>query len=103
MNTELKQIVNACIALDEAGKKPSVGMLRANLLSPLPIPIIIKGLSYWKDNKATVKIQQIAQPTPPPARSGNDLLIRVTQLENEVITLRNELITLQQRFEESGS
>ncbi|MFT6088252.1 MAG: hypothetical protein ACJA11_003527, partial [Glaciecola sp.] len=38
MNTELKQVVNACIALDEAGKKPSVGMLRANLLSPLPIP-----------------------------------------------------------------
>jgi hypothetical protein len=103
MNTELKQVVNACIALDEAGKKPSVGMLRANLLSPLPIPTIIRGLSYWKDNKATVKIQHIAQPTQPPARSGNDLAMRVTQLENEVITLRNELKTLQQRFEESGS
>jgi hypothetical protein len=103
MNTELKQVVNACIALDEAGKKPSVGMLRTNLLSPLPIPIIIKGLSYWKDNKATVKIQQIAQPPPQTPRSGNDLAMRVTQLENEVITLRNELKTLQQRFEESGS
>jgi hypothetical protein len=29
--------------------------------------------------------------------------MRVTQLENEVTTLRNELKTLQQRFEESGS
>jgi hypothetical protein len=103
MNTELKQVVNACIALDEAGKKPSVGMLRANLLSPLPIPTIIKGLSYWKENKSTVKTQQIVEPTPPPRRSDNDLAIRVTQLENEVITLKNELKTLQQRFEGGGS
>jgi hypothetical protein len=103
MNTELKQVVNACIALDEAGKKPGVGMLRANLLSPLPIPTIIKGLSYWKENKATVKTQQIVEPTPPPRRSDNDLAIRVTQLENEVITLKNELKTLQQRFEGGGS
>jgi hypothetical protein len=103
MNTELQQVVNACIALNDAGKRPSVGMLRAKLLSPLPIPTIIKGLSYWKDNKATVKIQQITEPTQPPKRSGNDLAIRVTQLENEVVALRNELKTLQQRFEESGS
>jgi len=103
MNTELQQVVNACIALNDAGKKPSVGMLRAKLLAPLPIPTIIKGLSYWKENKATVKIQQIAQPPPQTARSGNDLAMRVTQLENEVTTLRNELKTLQQHFEESGS
>jgi hypothetical protein len=103
MNTELQQVVNVCIALNEAGKKPSVGMLRAKLLSPLPIPTIIKGLSYWKDNKATVKIQQIAQPSPPPKRSGNDLAIRVTQLEDEVTKLHNQLKTLQQRFEGEGS
>ncbi|MFQ3208464.1 MAG: hypothetical protein ACI9IT_002630 [Glaciecola sp.] len=103
MNNELQQVVNVCIALNEAGKKPSVGMLRAKLLSPLPIPTIIKGLSYWKENKATVKTQQIAEPTPPPARSGNDLAIRVAQLENVVVTLKNELKTLQQRFEDEGS
>nr|WP_297347936.1 hypothetical protein [uncultured Glaciecola sp.] len=103
MNTELQQVVNVCIALDEAGKKPSVGMLRAKLLSPLPIPTIIKGLSYWKENKATVKTQQIAKPTPPPASLGNDLAIRVTQLENDVVTLKNELKTLQQRFVGEGS
>jgi len=104
MNTELQQVVNACIALSEAGqRKPSVGMLRAKLLSPLPIPAIIKGFSYWKENKATLKIQKIAEPTAPSLYSGNDLAARVTQLENEVVALHCELKKLQQRFEGEGS
>lgn len=103
MNSELQQVVNTCIALREAGKKPSVGMIKAKLLAPLPIPIIIKGLSYWKDNKATVKIDNVAVPAPPSAKSNNDLAARVTELEHQVVALRNELKTLQQRFEGEGA
>lgn len=103
MNDELQQVVNTCIALSEAGKKPSVGMLRAKLLSPLPIPAIIKGLSYWKENKATLKIQPVAEPTIPPNNVSDTLVARVTQLEDEVVALRTALKTLQQRFEGEGS
>jgi hypothetical protein len=105
MNNELQQVVNTCIALSEAGKKPSVGMLRAKLLSPLPIPIpaIIKGLSYWKENKATLKIQTVAEPAIPPNNVSDPLVARVTQLGNEVVALRTQLKTLQQRFEGEGS
>jgi hypothetical protein len=103
MNNELQQVVNTCIALSEAGKKPSVGMLRAKLLSPLPIPAIIKGLSYWKENKATLKIQTVAEPTIPLNNVSDSLVVRVTQLENEVVALRTALKTLQQRFEGEGS
>ena len=98
MNSELQQVVNTCIALREAGKKPSVGMIKAKLLAPLPIPIIIKGLSYWKENKATVKIEKVAKPTSASAKSNHDLAARVTELEHQVLALRNELKTLQQRF-----
>jgi len=103
MNAELQQVVNTCIALREAGKKPSVGMIKAKLLTPLPIPIIIKGLSYWKDNKATVKIENVAAPAPPSTKSNNDLAARVTELEHQVVALRNALKTLQQRCEGEGA
>jgi hypothetical protein len=103
MNNELQQVVNTCIALSESGKKPSVGMLRAKLLSPLPIPAIIKGLSYWKENKATLKIQTVAEPKIPPNNVSNSIVARVTQLENEIVALRAALKTLQQRFEGEGS
>ena len=103
MNTEIQQVVNTCIALSDAGKKPSVGMLRSKLLSPLPIPAIIKGLSYWKENKATLKVQKVAVPVISPNNVSNNLAARVTQLENEVVALRTELKTLQQRFEGEAS
>jgi hypothetical protein len=103
MNSELQQVVNTCIALREAGKKPSVGMIKAKLLAPLPIPIIIKGLSYWKENKATVKTEKVAEPAPTAAKSEQKLAARVTELEHQVLALRTELKTLQQRFEGEGS
>lgn len=103
MNSELQQVVNTCIALCEAGKKPSVGMVKAKLLAPLPIPIIIKGLSYWKENKATLKIETVAEPARASAKSNHALSARVTELENQVLALRAELKTLQQRFEGEGS
>ena len=103
MNSELQQVVNTCIALRDAGKKPSVGMIKAKLLAPLPIPIIIKGLSYWKENKATVKIESVAEAAPASAKSNVELTARVTELEQQVLALRTELKTLQQRFEGEGS
>jgi len=103
MNAELQQVVNTCIALREAGKKPSVGMIKAKLLSPLPIPIIIKGLSYWKENKATAKIEKVAESAPAVAKSDHALAARVTELERQMLALSAELKTLQQRFEAEGS
>lgn len=91
MNSDLQQVVNTCISLHEAGKKPSVGMVKAKLLSPLPIPTIIKGLSYWKDNKNTVTKQNVTQTNTAPKPSTKDLVARVSVLENEVASLRDEL------------
>ncbi len=103
MNSDLQQVVNTCIALREAGKKPSVGMIKAKLLSPLPIPTIIKGLSYWKENKATAKIENVVESAPAANNSDQSLAKRVTELEQQVLALRTELKTLQQRFEAAGS
>ena len=91
MNSDLQQVVNTCIALNEAGKKPSVGMIKAKLLSPLPIPTIIKGLSYWKENKSTVTKQEIVQTNTTQETSKTDLVQRVSLLESEVASLRDEL------------
>jgi hypothetical protein len=103
MNSELQQVVNTCIALRDAGKKPSVGMIKAKLLSPLPIPTIIKGLSYWKENKATAKVENAVESTPAASNSDQSLAKRVTELEQQVLALHTELKTLQQRFEAEGS
>ena len=94
MLPEIQHVVNACIMLDEAGKKPSVGMIKGKLASPLPIPAIIKGLSYWKDNKASLTIQEISPAKAAPKNSNQDLLARVAQLETEVATMRQELKAL---------
>lgn len=94
---DLQQVVNTCIELQNSGKTPSVGMIKAKLLTPLSIPVIIKGLSYWKENKATVRTT--ALPTQEITEGSNtlDLHSRVSQLENEVAAVRAALKALQQR------
>ncbi|WP_412971533.1 hypothetical protein [Glaciecola sp. MF2-115] len=103
MNSDLQQVVNTCISLDEVGKKPSVGMIKAKLLSPLPIPTIIKGLSYWKDNKNTVTKQDVTQTNTAPKASTKDLATRVSVLESEVASLRAELKRLRLSLAGEGS
>jgi hypothetical protein len=98
MNSEIQEVINTCISLDEAGKKPSLGMLKARLLTPLPIPIIIKGLSYWKENKASLQIEALPEPKAASKNTNDDLLIRVSDLEKEVRALRTELKMLKRHF-----
>lgn len=102
MNSELQQVVNACIKLKEAGKKPSVGMIKSKLLSPQPIPIIIKGLSYWKDNQDTLRFEDIIDTPPSEKTTDSALAKRVSLLESEVLALRSELKKLTQGFEAQG-
>jgi hypothetical protein len=98
MNSDIQQVVNTCILLKEAGKKPSVGMIKARLMSPQPIPIIIKGLSYWKENQASLSIQEPNEKKVLKEEPEVSLLERVTLLENELSALKNELKTLKQHF-----
>ncbi|MFT5276752.1 MAG: hypothetical protein ACI97K_001687 [Glaciecola sp.] len=102
MKPEYQQVVNTCIELQNLGKKPSVGMIKAKLLSPLPIPIIIKGLSYWKEYKHTLKIDALPQLAVPIVSTHDVLGERVTQLESDLVLLRSELKALQRRLEDEG-
>ena len=99
MNQDLQQVVNTCIMLHQAGKKPSVGMIKAKLAVPLPIPVIIRGLSYWKENKDSATITNIAQSKIIKPVDESDLVQRVSLLEREIQTLRNEVRMLKQGLE----
>jgi hypothetical protein len=103
MKTELQQIINTCIELQSLGKKPSVGMLKAKLLTPLPIPTIIKGLRYWKDNKQSLKAEAIPDVTLPVVVTEHALGERVAQLESDIVLLKSEIKGLKQRFEDAAS
>jgi uncharacterized protein HemX len=81
MNSDIQMVVNICIELSEKGKHPSVGMIKAKSSTPLPIPLIIKGLSYWKENKESLKKVMITNETKGGQSSNEDTSERVKALE----------------------
>ena len=111
MNSDIQMVVNICIELSEKGKQPSVGMIKAKSPTPLPIPLIIKGLSYWKENKDSLKKVMITNETKGGQSSNKDTSERLKALEllvkqlatqvkqgNDTIkTLQDQVTDLQQQ------
>ena len=111
MNSDIQMVVNICIELHENGKQPSVGMIKAKSPNPLAIPVIIKGLSYWKENKNSLKKvivnnNELADRTPKSCNKKKlealELLVKQLQEQlkqgNEAIkTLQGQVTDLQQQ------
>ena len=111
MNSDIQMVVNICIELSDRGKQPSVGMIKAKSPNPLPIPLIIKGISYWKENKDSLKKVVIANEEKSQQSTVGDETKRIEQLElsikqltlqvergNETIKiLQNQITDLQQQ------
>jgi hypothetical protein len=81
MNSDIQMVVNICIELSDRGKQPSVGMIKAKSPNPLPIPLIIKGISYWKENKDSLKKVVIANEEKSQQSTVGDETKRIEQLE----------------------
>jgi uncharacterized protein HemX len=111
MNSDIQMVVNICIELNENGKQPSVGMIKAKSPSPLAIPLIIRGLSYWKENKSSLKKviiseNELANRTPKSSDKKKlealELLVQqlqeqLTQGNEAIKTLQSQVTDLQQQ------
>lgn len=100
--SQIDTIVRLCQQINAQGSTPSTGLIRAKLSTPLPLPVIIKGLQHWKANPE----QEIASPEPE-ALSDNEsanisrselsaLHSRIEQLETALIALQTEVQALKQ-------
>ena len=85
MNTS--EIIEICRQLDSEGKTPSVALIKARLIKPVPLPIVIAGLKQWQANPK-------AKSGPAPqfqAENSNSLEQRVNELEQQVADLHRQL------------
>lgn len=87
MSTITQELENAIGSLISEGKEPSVALIKSRLANPLPIPVIIKALQAWKKN---AKVPMIEKQTK--ALTAEE---RITQLEQQIITLSTRLAKLE--------
>ena len=87
MSTITQELENAIGSLISEGKEPSVALIKSRLANPLPIPVIIKALQAWKKN---AKVPTIEKQTK--ALTADE---RITQLEQQIITISTRLAKLE--------
>jgi hypothetical protein len=88
--SNIDYIINICFDISEQGRTPSVALIRNMSQHPLSIPEVIKGLQHWKSNPGTrPKIHNNKMTSG--SATNQSLQQRITQLENQVTTIMQEL------------
>lgn len=91
------EIISICQQLSSEGKQPSVALIKARLANKQPLPSIIAGLKQWQANpNSKIKEQTVEQESV----TTLPLEQRVTQLEKEVLELKNIIKQLQAESEQ---
>lgn len=90
-NHHQNYIFSVCQQLHDAGKTPTVGLIRAKADRKLTIPAIISALKHWQHNP------QQGMDTQPEADESLELTLedRIMALEQEVASLKQTLFQLQ--------
>lgn len=89
-NSHHHYILTLCQKLDAAGKKPTVGLIKAKADRPLTIPVIISALKHWQESP-----QQDFAIVPDSAVTQTESLEqRVENLEAEVRALKQVIEAL---------
>lgn len=101
--SQIEQVLAAARMLEEKGQEPSIALIKANLPTPLPLPVIVKGLQQFKnlsqDEKARLQAVQMPAKTTETPDELTALTLRVTELEALCQTLAARL----ERLEGSGN
>jgi hypothetical protein len=114
MNADMQAVLTICAELEKSNKKPSVGMIKAKSAISLPIPLIIKSLSYWKEHKQSLLEKGIQLPSDKaPAELSQGIFTTeqekaistlienaegIKELKQECQALRKQVIELQQQL-----
>ncbi len=88
--SNIAYIINLCFDISEQGKTPSVALIKNMSQHPLAIPEVIKGLQNWKSNSSERPKTHNKQMSTGSA-TKQSLQQRVTQLEDQVATIMQEL------------
>ena len=93
--SNIDYIINLCFDISEQGKTPSVALIRNMAKHSLPIPEVIKALQHWKSNPNARPKHHPVKETSSCADKAS-LEQRVTQLENQIVTIMQELTNMQE-------
>lgn len=95
----IETVLSICQRLEAAGKKPSMGLIKARSSVNIPLPIIISGISRFNEMSTHEKeaiSDAPAQPTPELSTDDHDTRIR--HLEQQVKHLSAELQALKSQL-----
>ena len=100
------EIYRIAYQLNAAGKNPSVALIRSRLSTPTSLPVIVQALQQWKlspelgkdDDNQTAVVETVSQA---PSITSNAKAI--TQMENRIETLENQVAKLMEMLKAQNS
>lgn len=96
MSPTQHDLIQICQKLSEQGLQPSVGLLRSKANFPVSMPQVINVIRAWNNDPKALLAQ--IKSVPPQQDKNNqpetDLAARVTQLEQQVAALTQQLALL---------
>lgn len=105
--TNAEQILIIANQLANQGKKPTVALIKAKLIGPVSLPVIISTLKSWQHDPLYIMSADIAAPASAPllpTRLDSDTLAQISvALEQALSPLRQQLTDIQQQLNELKS
>jgi|GEM_PF-3542958 uncharacterized protein HemX len=108
-----QDVIKACAELVKAGKKPTVGLVRATLLNKVPLAAVVKGIQQYQVNRKlgivmrddTSNENSKKSKDTPAAQATQHLSTcacenRVALLEQQLEKLTQQLIALQAQVQD---
>ncbi|NOU50670.1 hypothetical protein HG263_08950 [Pseudoalteromonas sp. JBTF-M23] len=79
-------VQKAIVELVNSGKTPTVALTKARLCEPVPMPLIISGLSAYKNNPEIIKLP-VTEKSEQDSLSQQSQLDRIEQKLDRLLTL----------------
>lgn len=92
-----EEILIAANKIANAGKKPTVALIKAKLAKPAPLPVIISLLKSWQHDPEFIAPQQEHQPSALEVSNEHHDNVEIRQMLNqELAAMKQEIAELKQ-------
>lgn len=92
VSEELESVMKS---LQSQGKEPTVALVKSRMGTPVPMPALIAAIRSWKNANKVPKIEV--------ADSSQESPDRLTQLEQQIVTLTARVSELEAKLNEKSS
>lgn len=98
------EVIKACIALTNAGKKPTIALVKTKLTNKYPLALIVKGINQFQTSLGNDQVDQIKLDKTDPiieSKTNDDnkcaCSTRIEYLEKEMLRMAADIINLREQ------